>query len=43
MADQNIKPFTEMESPKVDMDASSATEVVEGVMITVTKEEVHSA
>ena len=41
MADQNIKPFSEMESPKVDTDASSAKEVLEGVVITVTKEEVH--
>ncbi|OQE44915.1 hypothetical protein PENCOP_c002G06424 [Penicillium coprophilum] len=39
MADQNIKPFSEMDSPKVDIDASSAKEVVEGVVITVTQEE----
>ena len=41
MADQNIKPFTEMDSPKADIEASSANEIVEGVVITVTKEEVH--
>lgn len=41
MAD-HIKPVSEMESPKVDIDASSTNEVVEGVMVTVTKEEVHS-
>jgi hypothetical protein len=36
MADQDIK-----HSPKGDIDVSSEKDVVEGVVVTVTKEEVH--